>query len=156
MRYLFLFSIILIFSTCEKKDWDDITDQVIFPVLFRNPCFDIASLSRNNELIFRDKESFESYVDSMRIYPYNLNCDTATVPDINFDKYTLVGKFTSGGGCDVEYKRNVFEDVNNKNIIYEIKINYTGLCEMLITSMNWALIPRIPDNYSVEFKVRER
>jgi hypothetical protein len=156
MRLIFIVIGLIILSGCKKKDLEDITDDVIFPSILRNPCFDVMAKPDNEELIFRDQESFEAFTDSIRIYPFNLNCDTVTPPTIDFDSYILVGKQTSGGGCSVNYERKVYSDESNRQVIYEIKVRYKGLCDMLITSMNWALIPRVPEAYSIDFRVDER
>lgn len=156
MRYLYFLAIILTFTGCDKEDFIDITDQVTFPSLFRSPCFDVFAYSEKDEFVFNEENTFKAYVDSIRIYPVNLNCDTASVPEIDFADYSLLGKYTSGGGCDVKYERKVFKDEINKRIIYEIDVKYIGTCEMLITSRNWVLIPKMPENYSFEFKVRKR
>ncbi len=156
MRYLYFLAIILTFTGCDKEDLIDITDQVIFSSLFRSPCFDVIANTEKDEFVIREEDAFKAYVDSIRIYPVNQNCDTASLPEIDFTEYTLLGKYTSGGGCDVKYERKVYKDEINKRIIYEIDVKYIGLCDMLITSKNWVLIPKMPENYTFEFRVRKR
>lgn len=156
MRNIYLLAIILSFTGCDKKDLTDITDQVIFPTLFRSPCFDVISNTEKDEWIFHEEDAFKAYANSIRIFPFNQNCDTASIPEIELTEYSLLGKYTAGGGCDVNYKRKVFKDEINKRIIYEINVNYKGSCDMLITSNNWVLIPEMRENYTFEFKVRER
>jgi len=39
-------------------------------------------------------------------------------------------------------------------VIYEINNRYYGECKVLIIDMNWALVPRIPDHYTVKFVLK--
>ncbi len=66
---------------------------------------------------------------------------------------TQIGKYTEGGGCDVSYNREIIDYKRQNKIVYAIKVGYTGMFAMLVTNMNWALIPKLKDNYRVEFIV---
>ena len=55
---------------------------------------------------------------------------------INFEKYSLIGKYTEGGGCDVNYNREIIDHKIENKIVYSIDVEYTGICTMLITNMN--------------------
>lgn len=155
MRSHLLILLSVFISSCSKDTYIDITDQCVFPQLFTNQCFWGNPGGEYDEIVFISNDEFESFTDSIRIFPININCDTATVPYIDFDAYTLLGKYTKGGGCNVDYERRVFKDVTNQTIIYEINMDYSGTCLLLITSRNWVLIPKSVNNYSVEFIVNE-
>ena len=140
-----ILSLIVLFG-CEKLE--DITMQVEFlePDFFGN-CFagrPIAS-DRKLEVIITDNESFLQY----------WKCDSADLPEINFDTYSLIGKYTEGGGCDANYDREIIDNIRRNKIVYTIEVDYNGFCSMLITNMNWALIPRLKEHYQVEFIVRQ-
>ncbi len=74
-------------------------------------------------------------------------------PEIDFDIYTLLGARMVGGGCagpDVDLLE-AFKDENQMKYIFRIQINWYGHCSMPLYGLVWALVPRIPDGYSVEF-----
>jgi hypothetical protein len=55
------------------------------------------------------------------------------------------------GTCRVNFERNVSTDSINKKYIYSIKVNECGNCKTNYEHMNWVLVPKIPDNWTVEF-----
>ena len=145
--------IVLITSVgCER--YEDLIEQVEF-LGFEDfgVCFTGNPTGLDKEVVITDSKTYEDYWNLKRIHPYNLDCDTAELPKINFDEYSLIGKYTEGGGCEVSYEREIIEDKVRNKIIYTINVEYIGLCQMLITNMNWALIPKLKRNYEVEFIV---
>lgn len=147
--------ILFVITGCEKNDeFTEITDKVEFlePNFF-GTCFSGFYDEGYSEVIIKNEEAYQDFGNTVRIHPYNLNCDTADLPMIDFNKYSLIGKYTSGGGCSVSYTRQVFRDEKNKKYIYEISAEYSGTCRMLIININWALIPKIPKGYTIEFRV---
>jgi hypothetical protein len=83
----------------------------------------------------------ESYVDTCTVFKLN---------SVDFEKHTLLG-FQVCGTCQVSYDRKVSEDIKNKKYIYSININECGDCKKLNCSMNWVLVPKLPDDWTVEF-----
>lgn len=145
----------LILVSCNKdSEVIDITDDCEFYDNILSTCFYGTSGSEYDEIVFRDNDSYQEFGDIVRIYPVNLDCDTAQLPIIDFNNYSLLTKRTNGGGCSATYKRKVIKDAENKKIIYEIAVDYEGTCEMLLGSRNWALVPKILDDYNVEFVLR--
>ncbi len=144
----------ILFVTCEK--YEDLTGKVEFikPVFF-GVCFSGMPAGLDTEIVITDSESYFEYFNQKRIYPYNSGCDTAELPAIDFNTYSLIGKYTEGGGCDVNFQREIIDYIREKKIVYTIKVEYTGNCYMLITCMNWALIPSLKDDYVVEFYCAE-
>ena len=80
----------------------------------------------------------------------NLNCVNAKLPFIDFSKNTLLGKYVSGRGCNVDFKKKVNNDDVNKKMIYTISVIEEGVCKKLASSMNWIVVPKLPSNYKVE------
>ncbi len=154
---IIIFSFLLTLSTitCDKEgELIDITSECEFYDNILSTCFYGRPNSDYDEFVFRNNNSFQEFGDIVRIYPANLNCDTAKLPNIDFTKYTLLTKSTNGGGCSATYHRKVLKDTKNRKIIYEILVNSESTCEMLLGSRNWAIIPKIPNNYSVDFKLK--
>jgi hypothetical protein len=72
----------------------------------------------------------------MIVNDYNDGCDSSELPIVDFSQYTLLGAYTCGGGCSVDFTRKVFKNTSTNSIIYEVEVNYKGLCKMLIFSWN--------------------
>jgi len=151
-----ILGLLLIFSiSCEKDNEPiDITDECEFYDNILSTCFYGSSTSEYDEIVFRDNDSFQEFGNLVRIYPVNLDCDTAKLPIIDFSKHSLLSLKTNGGGCSATYQRKVLKDLKNRKIIYEISVDYEGACEMLLGSRNWAIVPKITDNYTVDFKLK--
>lgn len=142
-------------ASCEKSDKIiEITNDCKFYDNILSTCFYGISGSKYNEIIITDNETYQTFGDSIRIHPANVDCDTAKLPYIDFNKYSLLGKRTNGGGCSAKYDRKILKDIENKKIIYQISVVYEGNCKMLLGSMNWAYIPKLPNDYKVEFKLK--
>ena len=44
----------------------------------------------------------------------------------------------------------------HKKIVYTVTVHQCGGCEKNNTSWNWVLVPKIPEDYTIEFKVCQR
>jgi hypothetical protein len=152
ISYLTLaFFTLLLFTECKKEE---ITDEVQFLTnSYFGDCF-VYSASESDEIVLRDQEEYESYFAALRQSSYNMDCSEAVPTAIDFDKYTLIGHWTSDAGCSVEYDRTL-EQKGNKEVTYHITVTYSGLCMKLISDMNWALIPKIKNRTDVIFEVEE-
>lgn len=73
------------------------------------------------------------------------------LPVIDFDQYTLVGMSTGTGGCSGDFKITAVRNDSTKNLEYIVDTSSSGTCEMYISSNNWSLIPKIPNDYTVTF-----
>jgi hypothetical protein len=151
---LFLFTLV----ACERNidGIVDLTEQVKFNGdYFPERCYSILFLrNKMDGVIITDNESYLSFADSLK---HTIGCDSANPAYIDFNNYSLIGKYTIGTDCgDAEFKRQIYDDKKNKKIIYKITVQYSPLpCKVGIYSMNWALIPKIKNNYRVEFQVNE-
>jgi len=162
MKNIVMIIITLVLISGCRKDNDTI-DQFSDAIYLENnelfnyqTCFSISNINTNSGFIITDDNTYTKYADSMRIHPINssVDCDTATLINIDFNKYSLIGITTGYGACDT-IQRNILYDEKNRKIIYNIDIKeYTGGCILIyILSLNLALIPKIPDDYKVEFTV---
>jgi len=58
-------------------------------------------------------------------------------------------------GCeDAEFIRKIIKDEAIQKYIYSIIIDTTGKAYCAYRSMNWATVPKLPEDYSVEFNVK--
>jgi len=148
----FLILFVFIFISCEK--YDDFNDQVQFlEVSYFGRCFYGMPAGLAKEVFLSDNEAYLEYFNSKRVQSNKIDCDTVHLPKIDFDNYSLIGKFTSAGGCHVYYDRKFVNNRLAKTLVYYINIEYTGNCKVLTTSMNWALIPKLDKGYKVEYRV---
>ena len=83
------------------------------------------------------------------------NCSDTIRPAIDFNEHTLLGYFATGGGCEVQFIREVTADNSNKKYLYTVKVKECGWCDKLGYSMNWVLVPKLPENWTVEFTTQE-
>jgi len=94
--------------------------------------------------------------DSLNFLNVTVSFDNgATYIPIDFSKYTLLGKYAVGNSWDVFFDRSVTKDVKKQKYIYTIRVISCGEWEE-DANMNWVLIPKIEDNFSVEFVVEHK
>jgi hypothetical protein len=72
-------------------------------------------------------------------------------PQIDFTEYSLLGFWATGGGCDIKMIREVNIDNNAKKYEYKIKVIECGSCDMLRYDANLVLVPKLPEDYSMNF-----
>ena len=146
---LCLFSLTL--TSCSKEDIT--TDVQFLEASYFGNCF-YYSGENPKSIVIRDQDTYENYFAGLRQSAVNKDCSNALPTPKDFDKYTLIGHWTRGGGCSVEYDRKL-EQKGNKEVSYHITVTYSGLCMMLISDMNWALIPKIKNRTDVIFNIEE-
>lgn len=73
-------------------------------------------------------------------------------PEIDFTQYTMLGKYawTEEKGS---YYRNVEKDTVNLTYDYTITVKTCGECNCLSQNMNWVLVPKLPEGWTVDFKL---
>jgi len=153
MKSPFAFVCICLFSltltSCSKEDIT--TDVQFLEASYFGNCF-YYSGENPKSIVIRDQDTYENYF--ARKSAVNKDCSNALLTPIDFDKYTLIGHWTGGGGCTVSYDRNVIQQ-GNKEVIYSVSAVYSGFCEMYIFNMNWALIPKLKNRTDVVFNIEE-
>ena len=149
-KYAFFGLLALLITSCEKE----LTNQVEFyDSNFFGYCFGYFEMKDGEEMIITDNKSYQKFGESVRIHSNNSNCESTTLPFIDFKKHTLIGKLTTNGGCHVNYDRQIIDDRKNKRIIYNITVEEIGFCKVGWINMNWALIPKLSNDYKVEFNM---
>ena len=153
--------ILLLILSCDKnQDYDHevIASNTIYlknSDLFNTvTCFSISNIELESGFVIDNISDYQKFADSLRIYPYNSDCDTATLIDINFTQYTLIGIQTAHGACD-SISREIFVNNKKKDIMYNINIKESNetCSRILYVPLNLALMPKKPDKYKIEFKV---
>jgi hypothetical protein len=148
-RVIVVLIVVFMVSSCKKENLTP-DSEFIENTYFGN-CF-LSIPEDRNEIVICTEEEYSSYMEKRRTTGLGSDCEGAVPTDIDFDKYSLIGTFTSGG-CSAEYDRSI--DQEGKEITYKIKVEYSGVCMMLVSSMNWALIPKLRKRDEVIFEVEE-
>lgn len=152
----------------EVKQYTDTLSYITSPCLLNNqqyflpelPIIELSDdyndgvgfLTYNKGLVFTNAKQFNNYKDSVRNEINYLNIDTATIPYIDFSKYSLIG-YPVNGQCEFEKTIKVYKDSVNNQYIYDLTIQSVGDCKKLVSSHNWVLVPALPINYKVYFDI---
>ena len=153
-----LLTLILLLS-CNKIVQDDNHKgekalQAIYDPPFYFSCFSFELIP--NEVVINDSVSYKALEDSMLVRTFP-GCDTAHFVHIDFNTNTLIGKKIGMGVCD-SICREIVADTVQKKYIYTIRHKQFvgGICGGAYKiSMNWVLVPKLPDGYKVEFDYSE-
>ena len=137
---------------CKKDNIPEIKLDVVY-LNDLGPCFPIFSSTSSSGYVINDSKSFQTFRDST--VSKNIACDTASLPNIDFSQYTLIG-ITTKGTCSLHNLKEVIDDKEHLKYIYKIQVISTGSCYVLAITMNWALVPKLPSNYNVAFEILTR
>ena len=147
---------VLLLSSCKKKDDDveiptcDLPEQTVGSgEIIQNALVDAInpdsfSTGNGGDIIRSDSENVYNLMVS---YDQGVSYDS-----IDFDQYTVLGKSASGT-CTAVFDRHVSRDTVAKKCTYRIKVYECGLCLRLWPDANLVLVPRIPEDYTVDFIV---
>lgn len=155
ITFLLLFLIPFLFLNCKRRR--ECKGSPYSGEIVNEYSFDSKSsitIDRSQNYIINDTNSFRNFlINNYYLYNPINNPGDSIICNIDFSKFSLLGKYTSGACSD--FYRNVSFDSENNNVIYSIKICDSRFCKKLISSQNWVVINKIPTNYSVEFQTKE-
>ena len=102
--------------------------------------------------IINNKTEYQDLLKERSQHPF---CDSYELPDINFEKYTLIAHHSSVGGCEEPDFSCIIKKYDGK---YYVKINITqfGICRILNHIKFWCLIPKEKFNSNIEFDVKRK
>ncbi|MFI5136681.1 MAG: hypothetical protein ACHQIM_02560 [Sphingobacteriales bacterium] len=103
----------------------------------------------NKEIVIRTPEEYSSYLKEMGLDSFTCK----TIPKIEFNKYSLIGKGVVANGKDVAYNRNFYSNGNGK-FKYVIEVLHKENVESQIFSMNYVLVPHLEKDAQVEFEIK--
>ncbi len=82
------------------------------------------------------------------------DCRNFEMPEVDFSKYSLLGQ--QAGTCKGgNFLRTVTKNEAEKKIIYTVQAKCCGYNKVLLMSKNIVLVPKIPQDYTVEFILEE-
>lgn len=149
MKNLIL-SLLLSFTfSCNKDKSCELPTQIIGTgEIVSNALISQALISwemKSNEYIIK--------AASQNVFNLKVSFDNGNTYDtIDFNQYTLLGKYAREN-CKVTFDRNITKNDAQKKYLYNIKVHQCGTCEINWESMNWVLVPKIPDDYTVSFNL---
>jgi len=150
----------LLFFSCEKKcklpDQVIGTGEIVFNAevipVFANLSDELYSYGQKGYIINSENECIKNEI----IFELKVSYDDGqTFEPIDFTIYTVLGKHADGG-CMVRFVRDVTKNDILKKYVYTITVFQCGGCYSQDESMNWVLVPKIPEDYTVEFVVKEK
>lgn len=112
------------------------------------------NLSKEIDYVINDESSYLALIDTFIPNYSSPGCEDYTLPDIDFSTVTLLGKYASGGGCSIDFKRTVLISEKEKEYKYIIKVKEKGSCLMFGSSWNLITVPKLPSDYTVKFEVK--
>ena len=136
-------------STCSYEELESERFNFYSEDYICNTNLEAMPLPDQDEFVITTQEEYDELI---ALYEELIPCDKGYyAPDIDFEQYSLLGRYASGGGCTIDFVKTIYKDETNKQIIYKLVVDEQGLCEMAAVSMNWILVPTIPEGYEVVF-----
>ncbi len=149
LSILMLCGILSLMSSCKKET---LTAETIFVENTHfGSCF-LGAVEDRTKIVIRTQKEYQTFMESRRSTGIGTDCASAVPTAIDFDEFSLIGTQTSGG-CSATYNRSVKKE--GSEIIYNITVEYSGFCLSLVSSMNWALVPKLRNRDEVIFNVTE-
>ena len=157
---VFTIIVILIFNvpSCQEKldiykVCNNIPEQIIGTGLIVSDAL-IPYINESNFSLIKEYYIINS--EEENIHNIKVSYDNGqNFEPIDFVHYTVLGKHTQSG-CIVRWLRDVSKNDKLKKYVYTITVVNCGNCHSRDASMNWVLIPKIEDDYTVEFIVNKK
>ncbi len=135
--------VLFLFSACDE--YRDLTELQVLDFVID----DCHSELVDGRFIITTDSMYQSVMENF------INSDTAclssTLNNIDFSTYSLFGYRKCGSGCETNFNKALYQDDINEKYILDIKVESIGACEPWVCSMNWILVPALPDGYFVDF-----
>jgi hypothetical protein len=99
-------------------------------------------------VVFTTKEELRA-----RFHRHTPPCNEAQIPRIDFDKYTLIGRWITLGNCPAGKMFTLKVIRDDKAQVYRHVVNVETMpCRGLSSYMSWVLVPKLPEGYTVNFE----
>lgn len=116
----------------------------------------LNTLSIDNCALFNDGQyridNMEDYDNLLDIISSTPDCQAPYIlPDIDFAERTVLGYKTEITACTVTYSYEAKAKPSDKKYVFTVKAGKEGACSSLYVNMNWISVPKIPNDFSVEY-----
>jgi len=146
-----LFTILLLSTGCScKKD----APILLCPSGFSNLDFEEINLTiitndSEKEYVINDDSTYQA------VFQPSIDYDsTFVLPFINFSQSTILGKYAVGVCRDENFIRKTCVNHKQKEYIYIVRIKSGETCFKPFFSMNWVIVPKIPNDYTIKFDIK--
>lgn len=115
------------------------------------PCQEIkimCSQVHPSENVIRNNVEYQKLLNVRSPHP---DCGSYTLPEIDFNQYTLLGIDLYLGGCKEPAFTHSLMKLPDGNYKFIVNIKEYGYCKMGFSQSIWCLIPKIDETVSVEF-----
>jgi hypothetical protein len=82
---------------------------------------------------------------------FGTNLLQCQVPEVDFENECVIGYYTSGSGCDVNFHREVERVDPLRRYLFRVRVESCGNCRSAFYSYNWVRVPALPPGWSVDF-----
>jgi len=135
----------------ENDKPTDLTSKCLFLSYDALPMWCCGMAQLQDELVFRDEKAFSEFQKEVCAE----SCKKEVIVGIDFSKYSLLVKWSRGTYCEVDYQRVIMVDHKAKKLLYSISSVYGDDCHEHSVNGNFVLVPKIPEDYTVEFKLEQ-
>lgn len=131
--------------TKPLEDWLNINYDALVSGVIRN--YPYATPDQYDSIIIND------YVYNFSPFKWTKGCDN---PSIDFEKYILLGQSCMVGGCSApKFETKLYKDENNKALIFITKIDTFGSCEAGYAILDWILVDKLYNDYTIIYRIEE-
>jgi hypothetical protein len=109
------------------------------------------------EFVIRTAKEYEELIqNSPDLHPEPARyCADYKFPEINWQRFTLLGVSSAVSGCKTETQKAVFRDDFRKQILYKVRVSGIGACEKANPGNHVILVDKVPSDYEVIFELQE-
>jgi hypothetical protein len=111
--------------------------------------------SKDNNFVVKNEQEYQKLLtDNLSDHP---KCQSYKLPDVDFNLNTLVGAITSCAGCaEPDILKKVIKISAEKKYLIQIFITQKDICKINFTRKSWLLLPKIEEDYTVEFIINKK
>ena len=144
-NWLIIFSIstLFLFSACDE--YRNLPELQVLDFVVDDCHTELV----NGRFIITNDAIYQSVMEGF-INP-DSSCVGSSLTTLDFSTYSLLGYRKCGSGCQTNFNKTLYQDEANKKYILDIKVEEIGGCEPWVCSMNWILVPALPEGYFVDF-----
>jgi hypothetical protein len=144
-NWLILFSIIGLFLLNACNDYRNLPELQVLDFVVD----DCHTQLVDGRFVITTDSMYEAVMENF-INPDSA-CVGSTLTNFDFLNYSLLAYRKCGSGCETNFNKTLYQDDVNEKYILDIQVKEIGNCEPWRCSMNWLLVPALPDGYFVEF-----
>lgn len=143
MKNYYFLLLLLLFAACEEEARIFKLDlpELAFSYAYIN-CYPYDSFVINSD------SAYQTFQEENK----DVFCTEDYFPKINFTEKTLLGVVKGDTGCNIALQYwNIYIDKTAKKYVFQTILESEGDCMILDRVRFWITVPKLPDDYTVEF-----